>query len=227
MVAGFKKKKIKSPKTLGDILHGRRRHKGFNLEQVESATHIRARFLQAIEKNNWDELPSDIYSRGYVESYALYLGLDKKELLERFDRERHLYRLTNHEVVLAKSDKPLTTMWLVTPKIFAVSIGLMIILSVATYIGFQVKSFSAAPELLIISPKSLTEFTVKNDEFSLIGKTSKDAKVEINGQTINVEDNGTFKTTVGLTKGENTFVVSAIGRNAKSKVELVTIEANY
>lgn len=227
MVSGFKKKKIKPPKTLGDILRDRRRRKGFSIEQVESATHIRIRFLQAIEKDNWDELPSDIYSRGYVESYALFLGFDKKKLLEKFDRERHLYRLTNHEVVLAKSDKPLTTMWLVTPKIFAISVGLMIILSVATYIGFQIKSFAATPELLIISPKSLAESAIRNDEFALIGKTSKDAKVEINGQLVNVEDNGTFKATVGLNKGENTFVVSAIGRNAKSKVELVTIEAKY
>jgi len=227
MVAGFKKKKIKPPKTLGDILKNRRRRKGVSLEQAEEVTHVRMRFLEAIEKDSWDELPSDIYSRGYVERYSEYLGLNKKELLERFDRERHLYRLTNHEIVLTKSNKPLTTMWLFTPKIFAISMGLLIIIFISTYIGFQVKSFAAAPELLIISPHSKPEKVIKDDQIALVGKTSTDAKVEINGQVVSVENNGTFKQTVGLNKGENTFVVSAIGRNSKSKVELVTIEAEY
>lgn len=227
MVAGFKKKKIKPSKTLGDILRNRRRRRGLSLEQAEGATHIRIRFLEAIEKDSWDELPSDIYSRGYVERYAEYLALDKKELLERFDRERHLYRFSNREIILQKTDKPLTTMWLVTPKIFAITLGLLIILFLTTYIGFQVKSFAAAPKLQIISPKSTTKLVIKDDKFPLVGKTSTDAKIEINGQLVNVKNDGTFQQTVGLTKGKNTFVVAAIGRNDKSKVELVTIEAEY
>jgi Helix-turn-helix domain len=46
------------------------------LAEVEAATKIRRRFLNAIEDEAWDVLPGPAYAAGFVRAYADYLGLD-------------------------------------------------------------------------------------------------------------------------------------------------------
>lgn len=73
---------------IGDELRQERRARGIGLEQVEAATGVRTRFLQAIEEEEWDRLPGDFYARAFTRTYANYLGLDPVELAldRRLDR---------------------------------------------------------------------------------------------------------------------------------------------
>lgn len=225
MVAGFKKRKIKPKATLGDILKLRRRRKKLTLDEVEDATRIRVNFLEAIEEERWDRLPSTAYSRGYVARYAEFLNLSPKKLLEQFDRESHLFKRSFSQLSIKDSHKPLTTMWLLTPKMTAVLVGTAVIIFLATFVGFQVKSFAAAPKLTIIAPSTKNNLTIKIDTIKLVGQTSPDAQVEINGQPVEVADNGRFEQKVALSQGQNTFVVKATNRSNKSKAELVTVKS--
>lgn len=72
---------------LGDTLRERRQHLGISLDQAESATRIRARLLEALEKGDYDRLPAPGYVRGYVSSYARYLELDPVPLLALYKAE--------------------------------------------------------------------------------------------------------------------------------------------
>jgi cytoskeletal protein RodZ len=72
---------------LGDTLRERRSALGITLEQVEQATHIRARLLQALEEGNYDRLPNPGYVRGYISSYARFLELDPIPLLNMYKAE--------------------------------------------------------------------------------------------------------------------------------------------
>lgn len=63
----------------------RNRHK-VDLSEVEAATKIRARYLRAIENEEWDLLPGDAYARGFVRTYAGYLGLDGDRLADEYRR---------------------------------------------------------------------------------------------------------------------------------------------
>jgi len=53
---------------------------------VEAATRIRIRYLQAIESEEWDVLPGDVYVRSFIRTYASYLGLDGERLAEDYRR---------------------------------------------------------------------------------------------------------------------------------------------
>lgn len=64
---------------IGNELRQERRARGIELEQVEAATGIRARFLRAIEDEEWELLPGDFYARAFTRTYARYLGLDTGE----------------------------------------------------------------------------------------------------------------------------------------------------
>jgi cytoskeleton protein RodZ len=64
---------------IGDELRQEREARGIELDQVEAATGIRARFLRAIEDEEWEQLPGDFYARAFTRTYASYLGFDPAE----------------------------------------------------------------------------------------------------------------------------------------------------
>ena len=72
--------------SLGQWLHQAREAQGHSLAEVEEATRIRRRFLEALEAGQWNDLPSEIVGRGFLRNYALFLGLDPEEALARLRR---------------------------------------------------------------------------------------------------------------------------------------------
>ena len=72
---------------LGKRLHNERIARKLTLDEVAAATKIKARFLSAIEKGEYDKLPSPAYAKGFVRNYAAYLGLPKAESTALFRRE--------------------------------------------------------------------------------------------------------------------------------------------
>jgi cytoskeleton protein RodZ len=65
---------------IGSTLREARKRRKIELSEVEAATKIRAGFLRAIEDENWEALPGDAYARGFVRTYAGFLGLDGARL---------------------------------------------------------------------------------------------------------------------------------------------------
>lgn len=71
--------------TIGTQLRQARDKKSLTLEQIEQAIHIRVHFLQALEANSFEILPSHTQARGFLRLYADYLSLDSDALLEALD----------------------------------------------------------------------------------------------------------------------------------------------
>jgi cytoskeleton protein RodZ len=74
------------PPEIGNTLREARTRQGIALSEVEEATKIRARFLRAMEEEQWDVLPGGAYARGFLATYARYLGLDEAELVAEYGR---------------------------------------------------------------------------------------------------------------------------------------------
>jgi len=72
---------------LGAWLKETREAKGLSTEEVEATTRIRRAFLQALEEGEYELLPGEVYVRGFLRNYALYLGLDPAEVHRRYDEE--------------------------------------------------------------------------------------------------------------------------------------------
>jgi cytoskeleton protein RodZ len=69
--------------TPGAFLAAKRGERGLTLQQAASATHIRTEFLSALEADEPELLPAPVYARGYLRTYARYLGLDEESLVAR------------------------------------------------------------------------------------------------------------------------------------------------
>jgi hypothetical protein len=70
---------------IGSSLREARERQKFELSQVEGATRIRARYLQAFEDERFDILPGAAYAKGFLRTYADYLGLDAQQFVDEYN----------------------------------------------------------------------------------------------------------------------------------------------
>ncbi len=66
---------------IGQLLRQTREAKELSLADVEAQTRIRQRYLSALESGDWDEMPNPVAARGFLRTYATFLGLDADELV--------------------------------------------------------------------------------------------------------------------------------------------------
>lgn len=110
--------------TLGQTLRDARDKKKTKLTQVAQETRIGREKLEALESDNLDALPDDVYTRGAIRNYALYLGLDADQTLA-------LYRQARPAQVVARPLSQVTTVTRLTPLTYAMLSALIAILVVA------------------------------------------------------------------------------------------------
>lgn len=70
--------------TIGEVLQNARLAKGYNYDQVEKSTNIRALYLAALEANEYDKLPGEVFTKGMLRTYANFLGLDGDGLVNKY-----------------------------------------------------------------------------------------------------------------------------------------------
>ena len=73
---------------VGSKLREARARRKLSLREAEEATKIRGRYLQAMEHDEWDQLPGDTYARAFIRTYGRFLGLDGDRLAEEQRRSR-------------------------------------------------------------------------------------------------------------------------------------------
>ena len=69
---------------IGDQLRETRMRNRIDITEVEAATKIRAKYLRALENEEWDLLPGPTFVKTFLRTYADYLGLDARQLTEEY-----------------------------------------------------------------------------------------------------------------------------------------------
>ncbi|MFH1074993.1 MAG: RodZ domain-containing protein [Candidatus Firestonebacteria bacterium] len=69
---------------IGPKLLKEREYKGFSIEKVSDDLKIQGRYIEAIEKGNFDSLPGEVYVKAFLKTYGDYLGLNGRELVEEY-----------------------------------------------------------------------------------------------------------------------------------------------
>ena len=97
-------------KEIGIELRQRRELLSLHLEEVERNTHVKAHYLDALEKGAIDKLPSTVQTRGMLSNYATFLDLDVDALLLRFaDALQARHRERNPQKPTRKPGQPIVT----------------------------------------------------------------------------------------------------------------------
>jgi len=76
-----------SPDAIGACLQQRRISGNIGLDEVSEATGISAAILKAMENDDREQLPAQVYTRAFYKKYADYLGLDSGEILAAYEKQ--------------------------------------------------------------------------------------------------------------------------------------------
>lgn len=71
---------------IGATLRDARRRYGMEVREVEERTKIRAKYIRALENEDWETLPAPAYVRGFLRTYGQVLGLDGEMLVDEYRR---------------------------------------------------------------------------------------------------------------------------------------------
>jgi cytoskeleton protein RodZ len=77
---------LNSFEDIGDYLREVRESLALDTRDIGQRLNIRAKYLEALERGAIAEIPGKVYARGYLQNYAEFLGIDKDEIADAFDR---------------------------------------------------------------------------------------------------------------------------------------------
>jgi cytoskeletal protein RodZ len=114
---------------LGNTLSRARRARAITLEDVERDTHVSRRYLQALENEDFSIFPAPVYARGFLRTYARYLGLNPEELLRVFPSVELTVDLAPLPSVSRPPEQLINVNWLVAGvvAIFLLGAGLLLL----------------------------------------------------------------------------------------------------
>ncbi len=221
----FTRKTLPQKEGLGEKLAKKRISLGLDIKDIEKAIRIRAKYIEAIENGRYDNLPPDVYVRGFITNYASYLKLDPNKVLKLFERERGLVE----SVKRAKSApivKPIDTPKLIiTPKTITIFTIVAIFTLILGYIGWQVSILTAPPKLVLSSPSDNS--TTSSNSTIVSGQTDQGAALQINGVSVGIDQDGSFKEKINLQSGVNIIKIVAKNKLGRSTESNRTIVSQY
>lgn len=199
----FTPKKIALSEGFGDKLRQMRHSKNLRLEDIAKKISIRAKYLNALEEENFDDLPSGVYQKKFLREYASFLGLSSTELAKQLEEHTEYQPNKNpfSQKILKKSKL------LVFPKIIRNSLIILGVMICFLYLIFYFQRIVLAPKLTITHPDK--NMLIQETTIEVSGQTEKEAEVKINGELVLNNNNGLFSQTVNLKKGLNTITIKA------------------
>ncbi|MFZ5894072.1 MAG: helix-turn-helix domain-containing protein [Myxococcota bacterium] len=80
--------------SVGQFLREQREERGMSVEEVSRATRVPVSSVERIESDRFDELPGEVFVRGFLKSYARALGVAGDEVLARYTASRRVAWVT-------------------------------------------------------------------------------------------------------------------------------------
>lgn len=194
-----------------------------SLRQIERETKIKKIYLIALEENAWNELPSEVYIAGFLNTYSKTLKLDAKRILKSFKDEHKTHKNIQRRAIENPKELKVNRVYL-TPRMIIIGVIILIVLALGGYLWFQVSGFASAPKLLISEPAS-QEIKTTADKIKIAGTTDRDSSISLNNQPIPVNTAGNFEQIVILSKGINVFEVVSTNTVGKTTTKILQIMA--
>ena len=195
--------------SIGQFLQKQRRKKNLTREEIATELNVSVSFLQHLEEDHFKLLPAPVYVKGFLRRYAKYLGLQEKHLLALFRRSYDLQQ-QDHSAPPQPLQRPHFTF---TPgRVFSLVISLTII----AFLGllyFQYRRYSGQPVLVLQTPPE--ESIIYQEYVEVSGQTEPGVELFINGEKKPLEEDGTFRFTLGLEPGLNNIVITVRKGNGK------------
>ena len=136
--------------SIGLYLQWARAQRGLELSDVEAQTKIRSKYLQALESEDWEVMPSPAYARGFLATYARLLDVDADALVDEFRRQTEAEEPTGNlsaygEPVLEGRRRVGAPKGSRGPWLVAILIGLVVVIATLWILGNSGDDSSTPP----------------------------------------------------------------------------------
>jgi cytoskeletal protein RodZ len=217
--------------SLPDRLAAARERKGVDLVRAERDTKIRVRYLSALERGDYRDLPGAVYTKGFLRNYAIYLGLDPEDVLRQWRRERGEQTAPEAVIVPPRPLEEPTRPLRFSPSVVVAALLTAGVILFFVYLGSQLLRYSRPPDLSVTSPATAV-VTVADDAttYRLAGMTSPGSIVTVTAPgraelSATAQTSGAWSVQVDLRRGQNRFQITArnpeTGKAAETPREVV------
>jgi cytoskeletal protein RodZ len=208
---------IEAGPALPDRLVAARERKGVDLARAERDTKIRVRYLSALERGDYRDLPGAVYTKGFLRNYAIYLSLDPEDVLRQWRRERGDQVGPEPIIVpprpLEEPSRPLRF----SPSVVVAALLTAGVVLFFVYLSAQLLRYSRPPELAVTNPATaVLQVDDSTTTYRLAGTSSPNATITIQapGQDqpyrVTALADGTWSVQVDLRRGQNRFEIDAL-----------------
>ena len=182
-------------KTIGEVLRLARTNQGLTLEELHKKTEIQLDMLEAMENDDFDQLPSPFYTRSFLRKYAWAVELDERIVLDAYDsRSMITYEEVDvDEEELAgrrRSSKKNRTSFLPLFYfiLFALSIVIFVTYYVWNYLQTQPERSSASSYSVVQATSSTSSATPSStSSSSSSGSSNIEPAISVSGEGNRVE----------------------------------------
>ena len=202
--------------SLPERLYAARERKGVDLYRAERDTKIRARYLGALERGDYKELPGAVYTKGFLRNYALYLGLDPEDVLVQWRRERGDGKEQPPAIVVPRPIATPRSGLTFSPGLVVIALLTVVILAFGAYLAIQVLRFAKPPTIAVTQPATaVIDVDESTTTYTLQGVTLSGATVSIatpgrDPYQVTAKSDGEWAAAVDLRRGRNQFDVSSL-----------------
>ena len=208
---------IEAGPALPERLTAARERKGVDLARAERDTKIRVRYLSALERGDYRDLPGAVYTKGFLRNYAIYLDLDPEDVLRQWRRERGDQVGPEPVIVpprpLDEPSRPLNF----SPSVVVAALLTAGVVLFFVYLSSQLLRYSRPPEIIVNNPATATyQVDETTTTFRLAGTATPGATVTIKaaGQAqpvrVTAQASGEWSIQVDLRRGQNQFEIDAL-----------------
>jgi len=175
---------------------------------------VREENLHNLEEGYYDNLPAEVYTKGFLTAYAEYLGLNPDRLVRMYSKEAGI---KTHLDESQKQESPSRVKKirppLFTPRLLKIVAIVVIVVIAVSYLTWQFSNFSRNPELTINEPAN--DITIEQDRVVFQGQAERESELTINGQSVFINEDGTFTEEIALQEGINTIAVVVRDRQGR------------
>ncbi len=207
-------------KSVGELLKKQREQLHYSIKHVSFATKIKEEYIEFIEANAFEKLPSPVSTQGYIDSLSTFVGLQPEAMLALFRRDFKFNSETTYPLTVVERKKQRQQQ--ATVSIIA-SIFALFFIVIGGYGFWTYQRVRQAPMLTVSSPKESEKVV---SPLVVRGNTTSDAVVEIDGQAVGVTQDGEFVTQLELLPGSHVITITSKNRYGKQTTNqvMVTVE---
>ncbi len=162
-------------RSVGKIVEDKRKELGLTLEECSKKTRISKKFLEAIETDNYDAFPGEVYYLGFLRNYAQILSLDANKLIHDYQKQKkieepapleELTKPLKKEIKLPTINRNSFPMILIVVITIIVIIGIILVFTLpkqekleTTKTDVKVKQQKNENEFILVQRRTIKTFT--------------------------------------------------------------------